>query len=148
MRKKIILIPTLFCFFMLSMISCSSSDGQSTSTTSISNTLKNGTWRVTSYLNSGTDETTNFTGYNFTFGSPSSLIASNGTNLYHGDWSVNKDEFDLFYLHIGYTDINTPANFAELDEDWHVISYSSVTISLEKLSLVGSATTRLVFTKS
>ena len=69
--KKLILIPALFCLFMLNVASmCSSDDDSSSSSqdpTPVINTVTNGTWRVTSYVDSGNDETNNFTGYNFTF---------------------------------------------------------------------------------
>ena len=46
---------------------------------------KNGTWKITYFFDSDTDETNNFTGYNFTFGASNVLYFSfkeaNGNEL-------------------------------------------------------------------
>lgn len=151
--KRLILIPALFCLFMLNVASMCSSDDSNTSTdpTPVINTANQGTWRVTSYLNSGTDETNHFTGYNFTFGASNALTASNGTNTYTGTWSVTSDDSgddspsnDLDF-NIGFT---TPADFAELTEDWNIVSYSSTTIALVHVSGGNGGTDTLVFSKN
>jgi heat shock protein HslJ len=92
--KKLILIPGLFCLFMLNVASMCSSDDNSSSSqdpTPVVNTATQGTWRVTSYIDSGTDETNHFSGYNFTFATGGVLSAANGTNTYTGTWSVTTD---------------------------------------------------------
>lgn len=91
--KKLILISGLFCLFILNVASMCSSDDSSSSTdpTPVINTATQGTWRFTSYVDSGTDETNHFTGYNFTFGASNVLTATNGTNTYTGTWSVVVD---------------------------------------------------------
>lgn len=152
--KRLILIPALFCLFMLNVASMCSSDDNSSSAnpTPVINTANQGTWRVTSYTSSGTDETGNFTGYNFTFGASNVLTASNSTNTYTGTWSVTSDDSvdddnpsnDLDF-NIAFA---TPANFAELTEDWEIVSYSSTTISLTHVSGGNGGTDTLVFSKN
>jgi hypothetical protein len=152
--KKVILIPMLFCLFMLNVASMCSSDDNSSSSqdpTPVINAATQGTWRVTSYVDSGTDETNHFTGYNFTFGNGGVLTATNGSNTVTGTWSVLNDDTnddspsnDLDF-NIGFT---APANFADLTDDWDIVSYSDTTISLIDISGGNGGTDTLVFTKN
>ena len=69
------------------------------------NIVNNGTWRITYYYDTDHEETTNFNGYNFTFGASNVLTASNGTNNYTGTWSVtdsnsNDDSPKALILHL------------------------------------------------
>jgi hypothetical protein len=152
--KKVILIPMLFCLFMLNVASMCSSDDNSSSSqdpTPVINAATQGTWRVTSYVDSGTDETNHFTGYNFTFSNGGVLTATNGSNTVTGTWSVLNDDSnddspsnDLDF-NIGFT---APANFADLTDDWDIVSYSDTTISLIDISGGNGGTDTLVFTKN
>lgn len=153
--KRVILIPMLFCLFMLNVASmCSSDDNSSSSSqdpTPVINAATQGTWRVTSYIDSGTDETNHFTGYSFTFGNGGVLTATNGSNTVTGTWSVVNDNTnddspsnDLDF-NIGFT---APANFADLTDDWDIVSYSDTTISLIDISGGNGGTDTLVFTKN
>ncbi|NNT72120.1 hypothetical protein HKT18_07840 [Flavobacterium sp. IMCC34852] len=153
--KKLILIPALFCLFMLNVASmCSSDDDSSSSSqdpTPVVNTVTQGTWRVTSYVDSGTDETNHFTGYDFTFASGNVLSATNGTNTYTGTWSVTNDSSDDdspssdLDFNIAFA---SPANFADLTDDWDIVTYSANTISLIDISGGNGGTDILVFTKN
>lgn len=152
--KRLILIPALFCLFMLNVASmCSSDDGSPATVdpTPVINTVSQGTWRITSYVDSVSNETSNFTGYNFTFVASSVLTATNGTNTYTGTWSIVTDnsnddnpssdlDFNIFFA--------SPANFAELSDDWDVVSYTATTISLIDVSGGNGGTDTLVFTKN
>jgi hypothetical protein len=152
--KKFILIPALFCLFMLNVASmCSSDDSSSSSSnpTPVINTATQGTWRITSYVDSGTDETNHFTGYNFTFGASNVLTATNGANTYTGTWSVVVDnsnddnpssdlDFNILFA--------SPADFADLTDDWDVVSHTATTISLIDVSGGNGGTDTLVFTKN
>ncbi|MBA4133605.1 MAG: hypothetical protein C0525_02650 [Flavobacterium sp.] len=152
--KKVILIPMLFCLFMLNVASMCSSDDNSSSSqdpTPVINAATQGTWRVTSYVDSGTDETNHFTGYNFTFSNGGVLTATNGSNTVTGTWSVLNDDSnddspsnDLDF-NIGFT---APANFADLTDDWDIVTYSDTTISLIDISGGNGGTDTLVFTKN
>jgi hypothetical protein len=152
--KKVILIPMLFCLFMLNVASMCSSDDDSSSSadpTPVINAATQGTWRVTSYVDSGNNETSDFTGYNFTFATGGALTATNGTNSYSGTWSVTGDNSnddspsnDLDF-NISFA---APANFADLTDDWDIVSYSATTISLIDVSGGNGGTDTLVFTKN
>ncbi len=152
--KKLILIPALFCLFMLNVASTCSDDDSSSATdpTPIINTAVDGTWRITSFVDSGNDETNHFTGYNFTFATGNVLNATNGTNTYNGTWSVTNDNSNDDSSSNSDIDFNiafsSPASFAELTEDWHIVSYSATTISLIHVSGGNGGTDTLIFTKN
>jgi hypothetical protein len=152
--KKVFLIPALFCLFMLNVASMCSSDDDDTSPTDptpVINTVTQGTWRVTSFVDSGNDETNHFTGYNFTFGASNVLTATNGVNTYTGTWSVTADD-DSDDNPGGDLDFNiafaNPAEFNDLTEDWNIVTYSSTTIALVHVSGGGGGTDALVLTKN
>lgn len=153
--KTLKLIPILLCIFMLNVASmCSNDDNNSNppaDPTPVINTVNQGTWRITLYNDSGTIKTSNFTGYNFTFGSGNALTASNGSNTYNGTWSVTSGDSnddnpsnDLDF-NIGFT---TPANFADLTDDWDIVTYTASKIELRDVSGGNGGTDLLTFEKN
>lgn len=152
--KLLKLIPFLAALFMLNVAStCSNDDSSSNSVdpTPVINTAASGNWRITLFNDSGTDETNNFTGYNFTFGSGNVLTATNGTNTYTGTWSVTSDDSgddspsnDLDF-NIAFA---SPPNFEELTEDWNIISYTTTKIQLIHVSGGNGGTDYLTFEKN
>lgn len=118
------------------------------------NAATSGTWRITYFFDTDSEETNNFTNYDFTFGSGNVLTATNGSNIYTGSWSVtndssnsnddsNDDSNDLdFNIAFG-----SPANFAELSDDWDIISYSANKIELIDVSGGNGGTDYLTFEK-
>lgn len=134
--------------------SCSSDDDSNSSTTNPSvteviNTVSSGTWRITSYLDSGEDETSDFAGYNFTFGANNVLTATNGTNTYSGIWSVTNDDdsaddldFDILF--------SSPAtqSFQDLSDDWDVIERTATKVRLRDISGGNGDTDYLTFEKN
>ncbi len=147
---KTSLIITIFC---LLFVACSSDDDNSLNDNvkiEIENNVKNDSWRITKYIDSGDDELNHFTGYNFTFGENSVLTATNGINTYIGSWSItdsnsNDDsqsdlEFNIFFT--------TPSDFEELSDDWHFITQSSAKIELIDISGGNGGTDYLTFEKN
>ncbi|WP_298394914.1 hypothetical protein [Flavobacterium sp.] len=153
--KTFKLIPVLLCIFMLNVASmCSKDDDNSSSSNThlnnVMNTVSSGTWKITLYNDSGTIKTSNYSGYNFTFGSGNALSASNGTNFNTGIWSVadsnsNDDSIDDLDLVINF---NSPANFAELTDDWDIVTYSASKIELRDVSGGNGGTDLLTFQKN
>ena len=153
--NKLKLILVFLAIFML-FIPTACSDDDDTQTVSVDptpviNIVNNGTWRVTYYNDAGTVETTNFTGYDFTFGTSNVLTAINGSTTVTGTWSVTSDNSgddspsnDLDF-NIAFS---VPANFAELTEDWNIISYTSTKIELIHVSGGGGGTDYLTFEKN
>ncbi|GAA4062053.1 hypothetical protein GCM10022389_03220 [Flavobacterium cheonanense] len=133
---------------------CSNDDNNSNppaDPTPVINTVNQGTWRITLYNDSGTIKTSNFTGYNFTFGTGSALTASNGSNTYNGTWSVTSGDSnddnpsnDLDF-NIGFT---TPTNFADLTDDWDILTYTASKIELRDVSGGNGGTDLLTFEKN
>ncbi|MFY8182541.1 MAG: hypothetical protein ACOVLG_12250 [Flavobacterium sp.] len=153
--KTLKLIPILLCIFMLNVASmCSNDDNNSNppaDPTPVINTVNQGTWRITLYNDSGTIKTSNFTGYNFTFGSGNALTAANGSNTYIGTWSVTSGDSnddnpsnDLDF-NIGFS---TPANFADLTDDWDIVTYTASKIELRDVSGGNGGTDLLTFEKN
>ncbi len=153
--KTLKLIPILLCIFMLNVASmCSNDDDNSNppaDPTPVINTVNQGTWKITLYNDSGTIKTSNFTGYNFTFGTGSALTASNGSNTYNGTWSVTSGDSnddnpsnDLDF-NIAFS---TPANFADLTDDWDIVTYTASKIELRDVSGGNGGTDLLTFEKN
>jgi hypothetical protein len=132
---------------------CSSDDSPSSSsnsTTDVINIVNNGTWRITYYYDTDHEETNNFSGYNFAFGSNNALSATNGTNTYTGTWSVtdsnsNDDSISDLDFNIAFS---TPAQFEELSDDWEIIEKTSTLIKLKDVSGGNGGTDYLTFTKN
>ncbi len=160
MEKKLNLSKILWLFaivFSLGFfVACgedddNSDDSTGTNTaTSVTNTVNNGTWKITLFNDSGDDETNHFTGYNFTFGANNVLTATNGSNTYNGTWSVadsnsNDDSISDLHFYIAFT---APDNFTDLTEDWNIIEKSSTVIKLKHVSGGNGGTDYLTFTKN
>lgn len=151
--KKAFFTALVVCFVGLTF-SCSSDDnGSSTSPTitDVTNTMSSGTWKITKYVDSGNDETTDFTGYNFTFDPNNILMATNGTNEYMGTWSVTNDgssddspsnDLDFNILFSG------PANFVDLTDDWDIQSRTATKLELIDVSGGNGGTDYLTFEKN
>ncbi len=145
-----LIIATVFLTF-----SCSSDDdGNSTNNNSISevvNTMNSGTWRVTKHIDSGNDETTDFSGYNFTFTQNNILMASKGTEEIMGSWLVSADNSnddspsnDLDFI----ISFSGPAKFMELSDDWDIQSRTSTKLELIDVSGGNGGTDYLTFEKN
>lgn len=147
-------IPILF----LLVLSCSSEDNNvitdnSAEIKQITDIAKSGTWRITSYIDSGKNETNDYTGYNFTFGDNNVVTASNNSNTITGTWSViddsdsSKDDSsdDDIDFNISFT---SPPDFEELSDDWDVVSTSTSKIDLADVSSSSGGTDTLIFEKN
>ncbi len=156
-------ISTLFLGCLaLFIVSCSSDDDSDSNSNdnaalieaSITNAT-NGTWRISNFNDSGQDETSDFTGYSFTFGADGTIIATNGTTTQTGTWSItddsnssdddssNDDDID-FNINFPVPDTN---NFEDLNDDWDIVTTSETQISLIDISGGNGGIDVLIFTK-
>ncbi|MCD2259593.1 hypothetical protein KWG70_10290 [Psychroserpens sp. XSD401] len=121
----------------------------------IETTVESGTWRITNFNDSGQNETSDFTGYDFAFNSDGSLIATNGSTTMTGTWSVTDDsnsnddssndddiDFNIFFP------VPETNNFEDLNDDWDIVSTSSTRIELIDISGGNGGTDMLTFEKN
>jgi hypothetical protein len=142
MRKQF--LYGLIAMMSLSLMSgmCSSDDdgisNNSEQIAQVENIAQAGTWRITTFIDSGQDETDDFSGYEFTFNPNGSLTATNSSNTLNGTWSVTADDdgsdddgnddddidFNIFFP---VPDTN---DFEELNDDWDILSRTTNRIEL------------------
>ncbi|MEE4256286.1 MAG: hypothetical protein V2I47_04550 [Bacteroidales bacterium] len=137
---------------VLSLITACNKDEEDTPTiqNEVQSNLQSGNWRITKFIDSGTDETDHFSGYNFTFNSSGVVNASNGTNTFDGTWSITgsnsgDDSQNDLDLNINF---NLTNDFEDLNDDWDFISQSAVKIELIDISGGNGGTDYLTFGKN
>ncbi|UPK68691.1 lipocalin family protein [Chitinophaga filiformis] len=125
MRRSSLLPAILFSACMLSC----SKDNNDPAPTVDRDAPTTGTWRVTLFTERGTNETSDFDGYTFTFDSNGSALASKNSTNRNGTWSINSSatEFNLDFGAKG--DANKP--LGELTDDWKIISVTATEIKLK-----------------
>lgn len=151
-RKSIRIIIMALLAGTIAMASCTKEDSLTDSQVieEMQSNVRAGTWRITRFIDSGTDETNHFLGYNFTFGSNGVLNASNGVNSYTGTWSItdgnsNDDnpadlDFNIFF--------NLTNDFEDLNDDWEIIARADARIELKDVSGGNGGTDYLTFEKN
>lgn len=87
--------------------------------------VTDGTWHVSLFTDSGNNETSDFSGYSFTFKKDGTVIAVKGNTNKSGTWSSGSK----FIIDLGAkSDSNKP--LGELTDDWKIISITSTDIKL------------------
>ena len=140
-------------FSLMSGMCSSDDDGSSNSNAAeiiaIENTVETGSWTITYYFDSDSEETSDYNGYTFNFGTDGILTATNGTNTYTGSWSVTNSSSSSSSSSDDDIDFNiafsAPPNFEELSDDWDIITHSSTKIELIDVSGGGGGTDYLTF---
>lgn len=149
-------IITICLIGVFTITSCNKDDNSSSNgnADAIKDIVQNGTWKITKFIDSATDETYHFTGYNFTFQTSGILTAENGTNTHQGSWSItnddNSNDDDNYQndLHFNINFAPTISNFEELTDDWHFISNSDTKIELIDVSGGDGSTDYLTFERN
>lgn len=136
---------------ILTTTSCSNSTDNPADLTPtvIQNNVQTGDWKITSYIDSGKDETNHFSGYFFTFNSNGTISATNGSVNYAGTWSLtdsnsNDDTPGVVDFTILF---NLGNDFDSLSEDWQILSQTSKKIELKHVSGGNGGTDFLTFEK-
>lgn len=118
----------------------------------IKTNLQTGTWRITKFMEEDRDETDHFTDFDFTFEPNGTLVASDGTDTFLGNWSITDSDFsdsdendDDLNFNINF---NLTNEFESLNEDWNFVSRSSTKIELEDVSGGDGGTDLLTFEKN
>jgi len=146
----------IFLIFTIASVSCSDDDRvvylpiQNQTQTEIETNVQDGTWRISLFIDSGVDDTKDFTGYKFIFNPNKVLDSGNGVNNYMGTWSITDSNStddtpnDLdFNIHFNLTN-----DFEDLNDDWDFISYSASKIELIDVSGGNGGTDYLTFEKN
>lgn len=147
--KKIKLIVVLAGIFMVNVASmCSSDDSSSSSsspsTTQVTQSVTNGNWLVALYNESGSVQTSDFSGYVFNFNANGDLAAVNGSSIQTGSWSTYTDS-GRTKMDLGFTATN--GSFESISDDWDVVSISSTKIELKHTSGGDGSVDYLTFEK-
>lgn len=150
---------------VLAFASCNKDDSSNDSSTpnetsadQTSQIAETGTWRITSFIDSGQDETNDFTGFEFSFNEDGTLTATKGNITISGSWSViddssnsssdddgnstDDDDFNIFFA------VSEDSDFEDLNDDWDFISVSSSKIELIDISGGNGGTDYLTFEKN
>ncbi len=119
--------------------------------------VQTGSWRITSFIDSGQNETADFTGYTFSFNTNGTLVATNGSETIMGTWNVtdgsanssndddgnstDDDNFNIFFS------VPDTSKFDDLIDDWDFISVTNTKIELIDISGGNGGTDYLTFEK-
>lgn len=149
MKNSIFQKSLLFLGVLILLASCKKDDSNTTASFSTSTSsftkinLPSGKWKISYYNDNGTDETTDYTGYEFQFNSSGSVAATNGANSVTGSWSSGTDDNQLKLI----LDFPAANSISELNDDWHIVEQSSSKVKLEDISGGGGGTDYLTFEK-
>ena len=131
---KNILCTTLLSLLILSVIGCSKDDktvAPGLTAAQVNTFITEGSWEVTSYTEAGTDETTNYSSYTFSFGSKGVLTAT-GAKTKVGTWSSTTDS-GLVIIPIAFeSEVDGP--FEAITEDWIVLTCTNLKLELKHTS--------------
>ena len=101
--------------------------------------ITNGKWSIDYYFN-GQDNTDRYHGYQFTFNSNGSLVASNGAESYNGTWSSIRGTDHKEILTFNFESPNS--TLQEVETDWNVGA-----TSLNSIAMKNAANVQLRFHK-
>jgi hypothetical protein len=148
--KRSVFLSVLFALLMFNVTTMCSSDDDSNSSpsqviTNTQNAVVNGTWRVTLFSEDGSNQTSNFSNYNFTFNSNGTLSATNGSTTMNGTWTTGIDD-STPKMYINFHLVNGP--FEEISEDWRIMFNSNSKIELKHVSGGDGSIDLLTFEKN
>lgn len=121
----------LVMLIAVSFASCSNSSSDDNPSPGGGNPPAAGTWRI-SYFFDKQDETGNYNGYTFEFGSNGSLTAARSGQSWSGSWSTGFDDSANKFL-IDFNG-NPPSALLELEEDWRIIQQTDTFMHFEHTS--------------
>ena len=140
--KNLFFVTALIGLMILTLSSCKNDDSSPSS--DVTNTIEQGTWRITYFNDSGTDELYHFTGYNFTFKNGIVTATKSGSATVTGTYSDgNDDSQKKFIMNFGSAE-----PWEELSEDWVVLERTTSKIRLQHVSGGNGGTDTLTFEKN
>lgn len=123
--KHTLILLVVLCF---TISSCSKED-EAPSTKSI---INQGKWKVVLFKDNGIVETSQYSGYEFTFNPNGQIKAVKSSNEVLGTWSVGADESKNRLL-LSFP-ITTLSPFPDLNHDWIFVTKSYTVVELEHVS--------------
>ena len=154
MKTKSLLTAFFCCVFLLS---CDSEEDSSNVITqadmdAIRSTALSGSWRISYFFDTDKEETSNFEGYAFIFGSDGSVTAVKDATEVSGTWSItDSNSTDDSPDDSSDVDFNlnfpSPEMFMDLTDDWDILEYSQNQIKLIDISGGNGGTDYLTFQK-
>lgn len=121
---------------------CDDDSNNNVGNNALSSILSSGTWYV-SYFFDDVDETSNYSGYIFTFNSNGNVVAVKNSITINGQWSSFIDSGEE-KLELNFNSIT----FEELNDDWEVVEYTSNQVRLKDVSGGNGGTDYLYFSKN
>jgi hypothetical protein len=158
MRRRIEIFMLTVIFSMLCM-ACDQKDDNDVQTSmsaqQIRSIVESSNWQVTYFYDTDHEETSNFSGYSFSFNEDGTLVAVNGNTTVTGSWSINdnsgsssdddgsscSNDNDLIIF------FESPEEFEDLTDDWDIISISNDQIELIDVSGGNGGTDYLTFNR-
>ncbi|MBK6344932.1 MAG: hypothetical protein IPN08_01400 [Bacteroidales bacterium] len=126
---------------IITTTACSKTDDSATTTdlsASVKKEIITDTWVISSYIDKGKNETSNYTGYSFTFSDNGILTANVSGNSFTGTWSIGSDHSgsDDSGHHSGDDNkliLTIAGNYQmdELSDDFQIVSISETEIFLK-----------------
>lgn len=105
--------------------------------------LQSGSWFVDQFLDDGDDETTVFSGYDFTFFGNQTILATNGSENVDGIWIVTLTGQELNFEF----DMDSPLNGAD-DDEYKALQYSPTSVTFITRNSDGEIEDTLIFKKN
>ena len=144
--KKTFLALTIIALGFAACKKSNNDNPSSVTTTAVNSTVTSGTWRVTFFSDNGTNETGNFSGFNFTFATSGTVAAANSLLTINGTWNLAFSDSKVKLT------MNFPAPsvsaFLELNEDWHVTARTDTKVTMQHVSGGGGGTDYLTIEKN
>ena len=113
-------------------------------TSGLSSVIATGTWRVGSYIDSGTNETSDYSGIVLEFREDGSILATRGDDAFSGTWSTSQSN-GAEKLTFNFGD-SQPLD--EFNDDWDVVSFAATRIELRDVSGGDGSTDTLILEKN
>lgn len=123
-------LPVSIAFFLVVLLAAACSK-HSSGTDTVASVITQGTWKVHYYSKDGTESTSTYSAYSFTFKADGSLAATNGVVTTNGTWSEINDSGKIKFVLV-FVGGGIPVSLLELQEDWIVDTKSATMIELSK----------------
>ncbi|MCX2743294.1 hypothetical protein OO013_05425 [Mangrovivirga sp. M17] len=116
------------------VFSCGNKDNDPSPAEQLQRKITSENWKITSFIDSGDEKTSNYRGYFFVFRDDGALSASNGINSFSGTWRIitnpsdgDDDKLEELDMEINFSNEN---EFDELTDVWDIFYESNTRIDL------------------